>query len=617
MTFSVLRRALCCGLFFLCSLGAISAEQIVEPNEKDVIDLHNYQWELYWKKFIAPSEFADGTAPQADAIMQPLTIWNGRKLKNETAPSFGFATYRIKLKIQGRHERLAVRLIAPLTSYRLYINGEKMSQIGVPSESPAGFVAQRRSSLVFFSPQGADLEIIVHVANFLHNKGGLRGGFFLGRAEVIQAYAMRYLAIDLFAIGLIFAIMLYHLLVFILTRKDISILVFAVLAFDYFLLAFTFGEQAISLFLPNLPLDTHLKFGAFCIYILPPLILHFTTLLFPGILPRFVLWLYWAIALIMAAFLILPPVFFTSYNVFYYGCVGLSVGILSLWIAIRAYRDKRAGAVLFALGLLFLVSLTVYAIYLFTSHSQAGSFLSIGFCLFALFQSASLAYNHSVLDRINGEMQDRLERSRFALENQRKQIEANLHDSLGGNLTDIKLSIEELVRQHRAAGLQADLIRLDHRVAGTITSLRTELLFLEDLELVMKDFISGINLILLRRYQMVKREVNIQITSASRDCGRWLEGRGLLNEQNKLELCMIVQELCNNSLKHGKGSAVWNIEAEPQKLAIRFQGRTVKKASKLGLGQETLRERAHKIEAEYAAQLKNGAYSAELVLKFP
>lgn len=211
-------------------------------------------------------------------------------------------------------------------------------------------------------------------------------------------------------------------------------------------------------------------------------------------------------------------------------------------------------------------------------------------------------------------MQARLERSRNALENQRKQIEANLHDSLGGNLTDIKLGLEALEKQARRGSLARDIRRLDHRVSGTIASLRTELLFLEDMQLAMKDFVSGINLILLRRYQMAKKPVDIRVDEETRERSKQLESSGFLSEEIRPELCLMVQELCNNSLKYTSGTANWEIHATAESLRISVRGRSRQKPRKQGRGKETLRARAEKIRARFDESLEHGFYQASVSL---
>ncbi|AFM12214.1 hypothetical protein Turpa_1566 [Turneriella parva DSM 21527] len=606
------------GLLFSASAIAASATELptIDLNAGDAIRLHDYPWQFYWKKLLSPKDFESGAA-KPDLIMQPVTIWNHQIIAAEELGSYGYATYRLRCRLNAHGKRVALRIPAPLTSYRVYVNGELLAEAGKVGESAEDYKPMRRSALIFFRAADDRLDLVIQVANFLVYKGGLRAGIEIGYASAMQAYGMRYLAIDLFCIGLIFAIMLYHLLLFVLTRKDWAIFVFALLALNYFLLAFLFGEQSISLFLPEVELSLHSRIASIIAYLLPPLVMEFTGRLYAGTIGarlRLIFWANAAIFVVLAVFL--SPVYFMRYNVFYYGGVGGLTAIICMRSAIIAIRARRPGSRLLGTGLLFLFALTIYAVYLFATHTVAGSFLSMGFALFALFQSGSLAHAHAALESHNSDMHERLESSRKALESQRKQIEANLHDSLGGNLTDIKLGLEALVKDMRARGIKKDIQRLDHRVAGTIASLRTELLFLEDLQLAMDDFISGINLILLRRYQMAKRPVDIRISNKTREEGANIERRALLTNEVKLELCMMLQELCNNNLKYGAGSAVWQIEMNAAGLEISLTGKSKARKNHSGKGAETLRRRAEKTGATFEETSVSNSYKAAIRVKF-
>jgi len=597
-------------LLCLLSLQRVSAATAtVDLHDGKAVVLDHLPWNFYWNKFLSADDFKRN-AQAPDLVTLPASVWNGLQLRGQNLSSFGYATYAVKFQTGMPGERLALRLPPPLTSYRVFIDGALMGEVGKPAESAEQYVARRKSSLIYFTPAGNEIEIVIHVANYLTHKGGLRGKIELGRAEQMQSFGVRYLAIDLFSIGLIFSIMLYHVLIFLLTRRYLPTLIFAVLALDYFFLAFLFGEQSISVFFPEFPLAVHVRMSSFFTYVLPPLVLEFTGRLYPGTVARNVLRLYWIIALTFILLTILPPVYFMRLNIFYYGIVAFSAGLVCLWGVFQAARQKQPGARILLVGLFFLVALTLYATFLYFTHSVAGSFLSIGFTLFALFQSGSLAHSHAALDRENILMQARLERSRSALENQRKQIEANLHDSLGGNLTDIKLGLEALEKQAKSRRIARDIRRLDHRVSGTIASLRTELLFLEDMQLAMKDFVSGINLILLRRYQMAKRPVEIDISPETREQGQLLQKNGVLSHERIPELCMVVQELCNNSLKYTAGTTHWQIEADASHLRIQVQAKSRRKKNTGGLGRDTLRHRTETLGAHFSHSVEDGTYRA-------
>jgi signal transduction histidine kinase len=604
-----------CIFFGLPGIGTLDAieEPYVELKSDSHLLLENMPWEFYWQKYIFPGKFSEADGGPDLVLVKPM-IWNGLQITGKTLGSFGYATYRVRFFVPVSRERLGLRIAAPLSSYRVFINGQKMAEEGSLSESAEGFVAKRKSALLFFNAPEGKVEIVIHVANFLMYKGGLRTDTELGDASVMQSFGMRYLSVDLFCIGLIFSIMLYHFFLYFLSKRDLPILIFAFVSLDYFLLAALFGEQWITLFFPSFPVSIHARLSSIFTYLLPALVVYFTSALYPGIIPLTILRVFWGIAGLFIALLVLPVHLFTAYNVVYYAVAGVGSAMVCLWATSRAMRQGRAGAHFLGAGIFILLAVTVYSVFLFATNALAGSFLSIGFSLFALAQSGSLARAHAVLTHENDAMQLRLERSRVALAHQRKQIEANLHDSLGGNLTDIKLGLEAISKEPGARTVRNDILRLDKRVAGTIASLRTELLFLEDMQLAVEDFVAGINLILLRRYQMAKRPVDINITPETRALGPRLKATGVLTAESIPELCMIIQELCNNSLKYSVGQARWEIVATTESLQIAVSGRSRYRRGQPGLGRNTLRQRMERIGAKFVEESTAGSYSAHVLL---
>lgn len=611
------RAGLVCGLsFVITASGAQAASKVpvIDLSTQPVVVLQNLPWEFYWQQYINPEQFSGGNF-KPDAVLQRATVWNGLQIGDKQLGSFGYATYRLRLTIKTHEERVALRMPAPLAAYRLFVNGQLLAQEGTLSTAEAGFMPKRKSALVFFHADAGQMEIVIHVANYLLYKGGLRSQVELGRASFMQSYGLRYLSLDVFCMGLIFSIMLYHFLLYLLSRRDRPVLIFALLALNYFLLAALFGEQSFTLFWPEFPLNLHTRLTSVFTYLLPALVVHFTTTLYPGTVSQNARRIFWLLAAVFICLLVLPARYFMAYNVYYYSIIGIAAAAVCLRAVYAALREKRAGARLLAFGILILIALTVYAVFLFTTHSQAGSFISIGFALFALTQSGSLAHAHAALTRENSAMQLSLERSRQALDSQRKQIEANLHDSLGGNLTDIKLGLEAIEKDPRAARLKPEIRRLDQRVGGTIASLRTQLLFLEDMQMAVNDFVSGINLILLRRYQMARRPVEIRVSPESRAQSRNLIANRVISEENIPELCLIVQELCSNTLKYSAGTAEWEITATGTGLQIRVNTKSRRAPSGSGRGRHTLRARTEAIGAKFEEVFSGRNYQASVEMR--
>ncbi|WP_246052985.1 response regulator [Leptospira semungkisensis] len=172
---------------------------------------------------------------------------------------------------------------------------------------------------------------------------------------------------------------------------------------------------------------------------------------------------------------------------------------------------------------------------------------------------------------------------RIAVNNVRQRINIDLHDHLGGKLTDLKFLSEELL----ANGNRDEPIfkKINEAVNQSIHILREQMLKIEDLGLLSENFITGINLVLLRRYSDVEREMEFQCQD---ELLQFFETQR--NETSIVELYSIVNEITNNDLKYGQGVSKWNFYIENQEIAVYMRSESVYhlQKHKTGRGTENL-----------------------------
>lgn len=65
-------------------------------------------------------------------------------------------------------------------AYSVYINGEMLTAVGKPGKSFQSTVPQFHPKVVEFKPHSKQLEMIIHVSNFHHRKGGAWESILLG-----------------------------------------------------------------------------------------------------------------------------------------------------------------------------------------------------------------------------------------------------------------------------------------------------------------------------------------------------------------------------------------------------------------------------------------------------
>lgn len=101
-------------------------------NQQDNISLDG-QWEFYWQQLLDPVDFSSNPQPAPVQYINLPGFWNNQKIGDRKLPKYGFATYRLHLRLQKERSALALRVLDIHSAYKLWINGET---IGKSTQSP-------------------------------------------------------------------------------------------------------------------------------------------------------------------------------------------------------------------------------------------------------------------------------------------------------------------------------------------------------------------------------------------------------------------------------------------------------------------------------------------------
>ena len=126
-------------------------------------------------------------------------------------------------------------------------------------------------------------------------------------------------------------------------------------------------------------------------------------------------------------------------------------------------------------------------------------------------------------------------------------------------------------------------------------NLRLKLYSIEDLEIFKKDPINGIRLIILRRYSIYNREINIFCDMDSFDLSL-----GGLDRVLAEGMFSIAQETANNDLKYGYGLSKWNFFLENNKLNLEIVANSnyKKENESIGNGKKNIPIRLKELNAD-------------------
>ncbi len=251
--------------FLLISTGFVHAQQAYA--RKGEVDLRKFdltesgpinlqgEWEFYMSEIIPPDAFAKNFKPPADYIDFPST-WN--HLNKSKNPGFGFATYRLKLFIDHKVP-LAMELPHFYSNFKLFINGSEIARNGIVAKTERESMAQWLPMTINLETDRDSLDIVIHVSNFHHAMGGIREPILIGDRSSLQfkrsisRNSNLGMVISLGTIGLIFA------LIYLLAKKELSLLYFSGLTLVWSLREAFSNQYLATSFNPDLPWEMVVK----------------------------------------------------------------------------------------------------------------------------------------------------------------------------------------------------------------------------------------------------------------------------------------------------------------------------------------------------------------------
>jgi PAS domain S-box-containing protein len=370
------------------------------------------EYEFYWSRHLLPSDFAKAIPPQKTGFIKVPGYWKDYTFNGKKFPGKGYVTYRLNILLNEQKEPLALRLLEISTAYNIYVNGQKVSSLGIPGNNLETTVPLQFPQLVDFELNTNKMEIIFQVSNFHHRRGGLWEVIQLGRKKDILKVQQKRLSFDLFLCGSILIMTLYHLGLFSVRKKDRSPLYFSIFCFLIALRLLTTGGRYLILFFPNISYELMLKLEYLSFYLAVPAFALFLQSIFQKFSER----LLHLLALLGVAFsciVLFTPARFFSHTLNVYEIITLITFIYGLYVIFASLNQRRIEAFVFLLGF-FIFLLTVINDMLHVEGLiQTGFFVPFGLFAFILSQAFLLSYRFSTalatVEAQHKELRDTLE----------------------------------------------------------------------------------------------------------------------------------------------------------------------------------------------------------------
>ncbi|MEA3450950.1 MAG: 7TM diverse intracellular signaling domain-containing protein, partial [Bacteroidota bacterium] len=507
-------------LIYSLSVGIIASFAQDMPVAKDgVIDLRNWDfdkesivhlngdWEFYWEKFYSPEDFID-EFDVSNYILVPFTWNSGENTHKIKYPSFGYATYRLKVLLPNESEQFTVNIKKIYSAYKVWIDGCLCFEAGKIATNKQDYKAGLSNFNEFYYNQtkikpNDTLEIIIQVANYSSNiNPGVHNSIAFGTAKSVVEKQIKSFIIGFFAIGIFLIMGIYYLFLFLFRTKNKSALYFSMMTFAIALRTL-YNQEILENFFNNFYFTNVIDYGSVALFGLF-LSLYFFTLLkkeFGKIM--IIIFVFISIVLFIVCFLPLGMIEFFYY--FYFLIVFLPILYIVLYVIPKSYKNKKREFFWAFLGTFILLMNTVSDLLSLRGITDFPLTTTYGFILFIIFQSMYLAkkytsslkqneqlnveltYKNENLEKIIEERTSIINQQKIDLEEQNEELLV-VSDEIRAQNDEMKTITDELADKTEYLQKQTDELKLVNKELEELSIVATQtdnvvLIFNENLKL--------------------------------------------------------------------------------------------------------------------------------------
>lgn len=330
-------------LIFYVPSSYAQSNQVLAVN--GVMDLRNQtteninlsgQWEFYWKQLLTPEQLKKST--QQKTFMTVPQQWINTEIDGKSLPAFGYATYRLTLLVSvdeiGKVKAISLPNIA--SAYRIWVNGKLLTEAGKVGKNTQEEQPANSSQIISFPINAKKIEIVIQVSNFSQRKGGIWDSVVYGENHKVVKDSQIYYIVTSFLIGSLFIIGIYHLVMYLKRKKEITFLYFSVTCLAIATRMFFLEGHISSIYLPVFSWEIGVKIeylGAF----LGVTCFNFYIFYFLGMRHKrkFLTWIT-VIHIILSLIVIVIPAKFYTFIFTYYAIVLILIFLNLVIISVKA-----------------------------------------------------------------------------------------------------------------------------------------------------------------------------------------------------------------------------------------------------------------------------------------
>lgn len=354
------------------------------------------EWEFYWEAFLSEEDLQDGQVPKNRLYITVPGIWNGLSVQGREINGHGYATYRLKILLKPQQDAMAFKFLSMGTAYRLYVNGQELCSDGQVGTSFETMTPEWSPHVARYLPRDGQLDLVLHMSNFNHRKGGAYEAIKFGREQDLQSIREKSLTVSFFVCGGIFIMGIYHLVLFLLRRKDRAPLYFGIFCLFISFYNALLDERYLYPLFPWIEWELKVKITNLTYFLSVPFVLLYVHDIFPQEFGKRFLRTMSACFLLLSSVVLMTPARVYSHIIIpVFHVAAVAAGLYAICIIFLGLRRKREGSGILLVGTCIFVAAIINDVLNDHQIVRTGQLVHLGMFMFVFSQSVLLSRRFS------------------------------------------------------------------------------------------------------------------------------------------------------------------------------------------------------------------------------
>jgi len=336
---------------------------------QDSVTLNGW-WNFYWMQWIThPDEDKAGTT---NLCFVP-GYWYTCFTDGQHPSNFGYATYRVRIKLPAQTMHYGLKLPAIASAYTLYINDEKIHAMGSIGKYRDAMFPVLKPVVIPLPALDKEIDVIIHIANYFNKSSGITFPVQFGAYARLVKNSMRIVITNFIFSALVLLNMLLLIYCIIRFKKEHGFLFLLLFSITVLIDINMFDDMNIYYLFASISFISIIKLSSLSTFMNGALLLFLIASRFAREVKKIIVY----IAVVYLFFVLFTMLYFDFYNFenfpvagntefysIFFMYLSNAFYLYGVFVLIKALKKKRKGALLHFV-LILAYSITAYIGYTF------------------------------------------------------------------------------------------------------------------------------------------------------------------------------------------------------------------------------------------------------------